>query len=113
MELIPFLIFAFIAFKIFSGFTKAASKTGGSALVRKSKRPKSFNMRALILTATAKKARPSAGERAFKAKGSPLGGVMARLLRVLGWRQIMRKRQRRREKHPIKALSNMAAAAEM
>lgn len=31
MELIPFLIFAVIAFKIFSGFTKAASKTGGSA----------------------------------------------------------------------------------
>jgi hypothetical protein len=31
MELIPFLIFVVIAFKIFSGFTKAASKTGGSA----------------------------------------------------------------------------------
>lgn len=31
MELIPFLIFAFIAFKIFSGFTKTASKTGGNA----------------------------------------------------------------------------------
>lgn len=31
MELIPFLIFIFIAFKIFSGFTKTASKSGGSA----------------------------------------------------------------------------------
>ena len=31
MELIPFLIFAFIAFKVFSSFTKTASKTGGSA----------------------------------------------------------------------------------
>ena len=31
MELIPFLIFAVIAFNIFRGFTKTASKSGGSA----------------------------------------------------------------------------------
>ena len=31
MELIPFLIFAVIAFNIFKGFTKTSSKTGGSA----------------------------------------------------------------------------------
>lgn len=31
MEIIPFLIFAFIAFKVFSGFTKTASNAGGSA----------------------------------------------------------------------------------
>ena len=31
MELIPFLFFAFIAFQIFKGFTKTASKSGGTA----------------------------------------------------------------------------------
>lgn len=31
MELIPFLIFAYIAFNIFKGFTKTASKSGGTA----------------------------------------------------------------------------------
>lgn len=31
MELIPFLVFIFIAFKIVSGFTKTAAKSGGSA----------------------------------------------------------------------------------
>jgi len=31
MELVPFLFFAFIAFQVFKGFTKTATKSGGTA----------------------------------------------------------------------------------
>ena len=31
MELVPFLFFAFIAFQVFKGFTKTATKSGGAA----------------------------------------------------------------------------------